>query len=103
MRIWPARPEEETRTSTPAETEVVTAVDSALGFVAGQGWLPGRTAISLVESVRDVALERHTSERLRELFGATLEKCDQERVLAATVVDELLDILNAARPVATRS
>jgi hypothetical protein len=104
MRIWPARPEDETRSATPAETAVVTAVDSALGFVAGHGWVSGQTAIALVGTVRDVAVELHTSEQLHRLIGATLEECGQDRVLAATLVDELLDIRNAARLAsATRS
>jgi hypothetical protein len=77
---------------------VVTAVDAALGFVAGQGWVPRQTAIVVVETVRDVAVELQTSEQLRGLIGAALEKCDEDRVLAATLVDDLLDVRNAARP-----
>jgi hypothetical protein len=98
MRIWPARTDTETRPGTPPESAVVTAVDAALGFVAGQGWVPRQTAIVVVETVRDVAVELQTSEQLRGLIGAALEKCDEDRVLAATLVDDLLDVRNAARP-----
>src|SRR5829696_3264706 len=97
MRIWPARVNAETRPGTTPESAVVTAVDAALGFVAGHGWVPRHTAIVLMETVRDVAVELHTPEQLRRLIGAALEKCDQDRVLAATLVDDLLDIRNAAR------
>ena len=104
MRIWPARTDAETRPGTPPESAVVTAVDAALRFVAGQGWVPRQTAIVLVETVRDVAVELHTSEQLRGLIGAALANCDQDRVLAATLVDDLLDVRNAARPaVGTRA
>lgn len=104
MRIWPARTDAETRPGAPLESAVVTAVDAALGFVAGQSWVPRQTAIVLVETVRDVAVELHTPEQFRRRIGTALETCDHDRVLAATLVDELLDIRNAARPaVATRS
>ena len=103
MRIWPGRMDAETRPGTPQDA-VVTAVDAALGFVAGQGWVPGETAIVLVETVRNVAVELHSSEQLRGLIGAALEKCDHDRVLVATLVDDLLDVRNAARPaVGTRA
>jgi hypothetical protein len=103
MRIWPVRPDAKIGSGTQ-EAAVVTAVEAALGFVAGQGWVPRQTAIVLVETVRDVAGEVHAPEQLHRLIRAALEKCDQDRVLAATLVDELLDIRNAARPtVATRS
>jgi hypothetical protein len=103
MRIWPVRPDAKIGSGTQ-EAAVVTAVDAALGFVAGQGWVPRQTAIVWVETVRDVAGEVHAPEQLHRLIRAALEKCDQDRVLAATLVDELLDIRNAARPtVATRS
>jgi hypothetical protein len=104
MRIWPARTEAETRPGTPPEAAVIAAVDAALGFVAGQGWVPGQTATVVVETVRDVAVELHTSAQLRGLIDAALEKCDTDRVLAATLVDDLLDVRNAARPaVGTRA
>jgi len=103
MRIWSARPDAETGSGTE-EAAVVSAVDAALGYVAGQGWVPRQTAIALVETVRDVAGEVHAPEQLHRLIHATLESCAQDRVLAATLVDELLDIRNAARPaVAPRS
>jgi hypothetical protein len=98
MRIWPARAEAETRPGTPPESGVITAVDAALRFVTGQVWIPRQTATVVVETVRDVAVELHTSEQLRSLIDASLEKCDQDRVLAATLVDDLLDVRNAARP-----
>ena len=103
MRIWPARPDPKIGSGTQ-EAALVTAVDAALGFVAGEGWVPRQTAIVLVETVRDVASEVHPPEQLHRLISAALEKCDRDRVLAATLVDELLDIRNAARPTAaTRS
>jgi|SRR5215207_3427543 hypothetical protein len=97
MRIWPVRTDAERKPGTAPESAVVTAVDAALGFVAGQGWVPRQTAIVLVETVREVAAELDTPEQLRRLIGAALEKCDTDRVLAATLVDDLLDIRNAAR------
>jgi len=98
MRIWPARAEAETRPGTPPESGVVTAIDAALRFVIGQCWITRQTATVVVETVRDVAVELHTSEQFRNLIDATLEKCDQDRVLAATLVDYLLDVRNAVRP-----
>jgi hypothetical protein len=104
MRIWPARADAKVGSGTQEAAAIVTAVDAALGFVAGQDWVPRQTAIVLVETVRDVASEVHVPEQLHRLIRAALEKCDQDRVLAATLVDELLDIRNAARPtVTTRS
>lgn len=94
MRIWSSRPANESAT-VPSEDAIVTAVDAALGFVAGQRWVPRQMALALLETIRDVASEVDAPDELDALIDAAVEQCDQDRVLAATLVDTLLDMRNA--------
>jgi hypothetical protein len=84
---------------TPVERDdaVLAAVDAALGFVAGQRWVPRYMAIALLETVRDVARDVEAPEHLRELIGAAVEECDEDAILAAPLTDALLDIRNSCR------
>ena len=53
MRLWSTRAASDP-TPVGREDAVISAVDAALGFVAGQRWVPRHTAIALLETVRDV-------------------------------------------------
>jgi hypothetical protein len=96
MRFWSTRAVTE---PAPAEREdaVIKAVDAALGFVAGQRWVPRQMTIALLESVRDEARDVDAPEHLREVIEATLADCDSDRISAAALVDVLLDIRNGSR------
>jgi hypothetical protein len=78
---------------------VITAIDAALGFVAGQRWVPRQTAIALLETVRDVARDLDPPEQLHGPIDAAVEKCVDDQVLAAPLTDALLDIRNGYRHV----
>jgi hypothetical protein len=78
-----------------AEDEVVVAVDAALRFIARQQWVRRRTAVALLEAVRDVARDAGAPQRLYELVDAGLDGCDQDRTLATPLTDALLDIRNS--------
>jgi hypothetical protein len=95
MRIWSSGTAKAKESPAPPKDAILTAIDAALGFVAGQRWVPRQMALALLETIRDVASEVDASEELHALIDAALEKCDQDRVLAATLVDTLLDIRNA--------
>jgi hypothetical protein len=96
MRFWSTRAETD---PTPVERDdaVITAVDAALGFVAGHRWVPRPTAIALLETVRDVARDAEAPEYLHELIDAAVEECDEDPILAAPLTDALLDIRNSCR------
>jgi hypothetical protein len=98
MRLWSTRAANE---PTPVEREdaAVTAVDAALGFVAGQRWVPRQTAVALLETVRDVARDVDAPEHLHELIDAAVEECDEDPILAAPLTDALLDIRNISQQV----
>lgn len=95
MRIWSTRSPAETDRARPGEA-IVEAVDAALGFVAGQRWVPRRLAEALLETVRDAAREVGAP----ELVDAAIDRMPDEgedRVLAVQLTDLLLDIRNASR------
>jgi hypothetical protein len=96
MRFWSTRAE---TGPTPVEREdaVVTAVDAALGFVAGERWVRRQMAIALLETVRDVTRDVDAPEHLHELIDAAIEDCDEDPILAAPLTDALLDIRNRSR------
>ena len=98
MRLWSTRAETD-----PAAVEqydaVITAVDAALGFIAGQRWVPRQMAIALFETVRDVARDVDAPEQLRELIDGAVEECDEASILAAALTDALLDIRNSSQRV----
>jgi hypothetical protein len=98
MRFWSTRAPND---PTPVEREdaVVTAIDAALGFVAGQRWVSRQTAIALLETVRDVTRDLDAPEHLHEPIDAAVEKCVDDQVLAAPLTDALLDIRNISRHV----
>jgi|SRR5262245_3543740 len=81
----------------PAEEAVVTAVDAALGFIAGQQWVRRQTAVAVLETVRDAAHTVETPQRLYEFIDVALDDCDQDRTLTAPLTDTLLDIRNSSR------
>jgi hypothetical protein len=98
MRLWSTRAE-----SSPATVEqddaVITAVDAALGFIAGQRWVRRQTASALLQTVRGVARDVDAPERLRELIDGAVEECDEDPILADPLTDALLDIRNSSRHV----
>jgi hypothetical protein len=94
MRLWSTRTADETASAAP-EDAIVTAVDAALGFVAGQRWVPRQMAVALLETVRDVTRDVEVPEELDALIDSALEKCDSDPILASTLADALLDIRNA--------
>jgi hypothetical protein len=96
MRLWSTRAAND---PTPVEREdaVVTAVDAALGFVAGQRWVTRPTAIALLETVRDVARDVEAAQHLNKLIDAAVEECDEDPILIAPLTDALLDIRNISR------
>ena len=102
MRFWSTRAVTE---PTPAARDdaVITAVDAALGFVAGQRWVPRQVAIALLETVRDVAHDVDAPGHLHELIDATVEERDEDPILAASLTDMLLDIRNRSRRAAVTS
>ena len=97
MRFWSTRAATEPTTPAERDDAVITAIDAALGFVAGQRWVPRQTAIALLESVRDVANDGDAAEHLHGIVDDTLANCDSDRVLAAPLTDALLDFRNACR------
>ncbi len=95
MRVWSLRTPTQPVSAAPEEA-IVTAVDAALGFVAGQRWVPRHMAVALLETIRDVTREQHAPEHLDALVDASLKKCDSDPILAGLLTDLLLDIRNAA-------
>jgi hypothetical protein len=95
MRLWSTRAASDP-TPVGREDAVISAVDAALGFVAGQRWVPRHTAIALLETVRDVARDVDAPEHLHDLIDAAVEECD-DPTLAAPLTDALLDIRNSCR------
>jgi hypothetical protein len=95
MRVWSLRTVSESASAAPEEA-IVVAVDAALGFVAGQRWVPQHMAAALFETVRDVTRAQHAPEHLGALIDAWLEKCNSDPILAGVFTDALLDIRNAA-------
>jgi hypothetical protein len=98
MRLWPSQSPNETE-STTSEAAIVRAVDAALGFVAGQRWVPRPMATALFETVRDVMNELDAPGHVSALLDAALNGCDSDPILAGALTDALLDIRNAASPV----
>lgn len=81
----------------PAEEAVVTAVDAALGFIAGQQWVRRRTAIVLLDEIRDAARNLDAPQRLDKMIDLAVADGDHERILSAPLADLLLDIRNSSR------
>lgn len=96
MRLRTARVAAAGSSASPDDA-VVTAVDAALGFVAGQRWVQGHDTATVLESVRDVALEINAPEHVRTLIESALAGCDRGRIPAGQLTDGLLDIRNAIR------
>ena len=96
MRLWFTRAEKD---PPPVEGSdaVISVVDAALGFVAGQRWIPRQTAIALLETVRDTAGDVDAPKHLHELIDAAVEKCDEDPIPAGPLADALLDIRNSGR------
>jgi hypothetical protein len=96
MRLWSTRAAND---PTPVEREdaLVTAVDAALGFIAGQRWVPRQMAITLLETVRDVVRGADAPEHLNKLIDAAVEEYDEDPILAGPLTDALLDIRNSCR------
>jgi hypothetical protein len=95
MRFWSSRSPNETE-STGSEQVVVGAVDAALGFIAGQRWVPRPMATALLETVRDVTKDLDAPGHLSVLFDTALNGCDSDPILAGVLTDALLDIRSAA-------
>jgi hypothetical protein len=95
MRLWSSRSPNETG-ATASEESVVRAVDAALGFVAGQRWVPRPMATALLETVRDVTNDLDAPGHLSVLLDTALNGCDSDPILAGPLTDALLDIRNAA-------
>jgi hypothetical protein len=94
VRIWSSETAKETAPVAREET-IVSAVDAALGFVAGQRWMPRQMAVALLEAVRDTARSGDTAGYLEALIDSALEQCDSDPILAGALTDALLDIRNA--------
>jgi hypothetical protein len=95
MRFWSSLSPNEAE-STSSEEAIVTAVDAALGFIAGQRWVPRPMATALVETVRDVTNDLDAPGHLSARFDTALIGCDSDPILARTLTDALLDIRSAA-------
>jgi hypothetical protein len=95
MRLWSARSPNETE-STTSEEAVVRAVDAALGFVAGQRWVPRPMATALLETFRDVTNDLDAPGHVSALLDTALTGWDSDPILAGALTDALLDIRNAA-------
>jgi len=95
MKMWSARASARGPSAAPDDS-VVTAVDAALGFVAGQRCMGRQLAIALLETVRDAARDIDAPE-LHVLIDAALAACAQDSILAAWLTDQLLDIRNVTR------
>jgi hypothetical protein len=96
MRIRSSRTK--TETAPPAAGEVVVAaVDAALGFIVGHQWVRRRTAVALLEGIRDAARNVEVSECLDELIDLAVAGCDHDRILSAPLTDVLLDLRNSSR------
>jgi hypothetical protein len=96
MRFWSARAATDP-TAAEGKDAMITGVDAALGFVAGQRWIPRQTAIALLETVRDTARDVDAPEHLHELIDETVEECDEDPIPAGPLTDALLDIRNSGR------
>jgi hypothetical protein len=96
MRIRSSRIKPETGPAA-AEDELVATVDAALGFIARQQWVRRRTAVALLEAVRDAARDAGAPQRLYEIVDVALDGCDQDRTPATPLTDALLDIRNSSR------
>lgn len=95
MRLWSSRLPNETE-STASEEAIVRAVDAALGFVAGQRWVPRPMATALFETVRDVTNDLDAPGHLSALLDTALNGCDSDPILGGALTDALRDIRNAA-------
>jgi hypothetical protein len=102
MRFWSTRAATDP-TAAEGKDALITGVDAALGIVAGQRWVPGQTAIALLESVRDIARDADAPEQLDELIDTAVEECDEDPIPAGPLTDALLDIRNGCRRSAVTS